>query len=665
MGALGPLPPPLLLLLLGVQGSAREVLVPEGPLYRVAGTAISISCNVSGYEGPSQQDFEWFLYRPEAPEAALGIVSTRDTHFSYAVFGPRVAAGEVQVQRLQGDAVLLKIARLQAQDAGIYECYTPSTDARYLGSYSGKVELRVLPDALQVSAASPPGPRGRQAPASPPRLTVHEGQELALGCLARTSTQQHTHLAVSFGRAVPEAPVGRATLQEVVGLRPDLAVEAGAPYAERLAAGELRLAKEGAERYRMVVGGAQAEDAGTYHCTAAEWIQDPDGSWAQIAEKRAVLAHVDVQTLSSQLAVAVGPGERRIGPGEPLELLCNVSGALPPAGRHAAYSVGWEMAPAGAPGPGRLVAQLDTEGVGSLGPGYEGRHIAMEKVASRTYRLRLEAARPGDAGTYRCLAKAYVRGSGARLREAASARSRPLPVHVREEGEGGGWGLASWRRFRVFGGRSLPHRPLPRLHLLRRLLRTAGAPRAPGGADPCPRPAGVVLEAVAWLAGGTVYRGETASLLCNISVRGGPPGLRLAASWWVERPGDGELSPGPAQLVGGVAQDGVAELGVRPGGGPVSVELVGPRSHRLRLHGLGPEDGGVYHCAPSAWVQHADRSWYQAGSARSGPVTVYPYTHALDTLFVPLLVGAGVALVTGATVLGTITCCFMKRLRKR
>lgn len=144
---------------------------------------------------------------------------------------------------------------------------------------------------------------------------------------------------------------------------------------------------------------------------------------------------------ASQLAVAVGPGERRIGPGEPLELLCNVSGALPPPGRHAAYSVGWEMAPAGAPGPGRLVAQLDTEGVGSLGPGYEGRHIAMEKVASRTYRLRLEAARPGDAGTYRCLAKAYVRGSGARLREAASARSRPLPVHVREEGEGvaGAW----------------------------------------------------------------------------------------------------------------------------------------------------------------------------------------------------------------------------------
>lgn len=124
-----------------------------------------------------------------------------------------------------------------------------------------------------------------------------------------------------------------------------------------------------------------------------------------------------------------------------------------------------------------------------------------------------------------------------------------------------------------------------------------------------------------------MYRGETASLLCNISVRGGPAGLRLATSWWVERPEDRELSSAPAQLVGGMGQDGVAKLGVRPGGGPVSVELVGPRSHRLRLHSLGPEDEGIYHCTPSAWVQHADYSWYQVGSARSGPVTVYPYLH--------------------------------------
>ena len=149
----------------GAECFAREVLVPQGPLYRVAGTAVSIPCNVSGYEGPAQQDFEWFLYRPEAPEAALGIVNTRDARFSYAVFGPRVAAGEVQVQRLQGDAVVLRIARLQAQDAGIYECYTPSTDTRYLGSYSGKVELR----------GSGPGWGGRGPPTQKAQRRGQEG----------------------------------------------------------------------------------------------------------------------------------------------------------------------------------------------------------------------------------------------------------------------------------------------------------------------------------------------------------------------------------------------------------------------------------------------------------------------------------------------------------
>lgn len=108
----------------------------------MAGTAVSISCNVSDYEGPAQQDFEWFMYRPEAPATSLGIVSTKDSQFSYAVFGPRVASGDLQVQRLKGDSVVLKIARLQAQDSGFYECYTPSTDTQYLGNYSAKVELR-------------------------------------------------------------------------------------------------------------------------------------------------------------------------------------------------------------------------------------------------------------------------------------------------------------------------------------------------------------------------------------------------------------------------------------------------------------------------------------------------------------------------------------------
>lgn len=38
---------------------------------------------------------------------------------------------------------------------------------------------------------------------------------------------------------------------------------------------------------------------------------------------------------------------------------------------------------------------------------------------------------------------------------------------------------------------------------------------------------------------------------------------------------------------------------------------------------------------------------------------------AMDTLLVPLVVGVVSALVVGIAILATVTCCFMRRLRKR
>lgn len=68
--------------------------------------------------------------------------------------------------------------------------------------------------------------------------------------------------------------------------------------------------------------------------------------------------------------------------------------------------------------------------------------------------------------------------------------------------------------------------------------------------------------------------------------------------------------------------------------------------------------------------QSAGESVKDQGDSRRRTMTLSEqslssFLPALDTLFVPLLVGTGVALVTGATVLATITCCFMKRLQKR
>lgn len=126
---------------LGVVSAQRQVTVQEGPLYRTEGSHITIWCNVSGYQGPSEQNFQWSIYLPSAPEREVQIVSTVDSSFPYAIYTQRVRSGKIYVERIQGNSALLHITELQARDAGEYECHTPNTDERYFGSYSAKMNL--------------------------------------------------------------------------------------------------------------------------------------------------------------------------------------------------------------------------------------------------------------------------------------------------------------------------------------------------------------------------------------------------------------------------------------------------------------------------------------------------------------------------------------------
>lgn len=120
----------------------RDVTLPPGALYRVAGFPLSLPCVVSGFEGPRTQEFEWFLYKDDAGDRQIGVVSTRDKGFPYALYQARVKNGEVRVERDSGDKVRLVIQKLRAEDEGTFECYTPSTDSTYQGNYSDKVSVR-------------------------------------------------------------------------------------------------------------------------------------------------------------------------------------------------------------------------------------------------------------------------------------------------------------------------------------------------------------------------------------------------------------------------------------------------------------------------------------------------------------------------------------------
>lgn len=132
----------------GVAVAQRVVTVQSGPLIRTEGSHVTIWCNVTGYKEGVEQDFEWSMYLPSAPDREIRIVSTAQSNYAYAVYAQRVNSKEIFVERLSRDSAVLHITKVLAKDQGLFECYTPNTDGRYLGSYSARTNLTgECPDA--------------------------------------------------------------------------------------------------------------------------------------------------------------------------------------------------------------------------------------------------------------------------------------------------------------------------------------------------------------------------------------------------------------------------------------------------------------------------------------------------------------------------------------
>ncbi|XP_067097594.1 immunoglobulin superfamily member 8 [Osmerus mordax] len=587
----------------------REVSLPPGPLYRVAGFPLSLPCSVSGYEGPRTQDFEWFLYREDAAGRQMGVVSTRDQGFPYAPFQGRVRAGEVKVERDAGNRARLVVQRLRTEDQGRYECYTPSTDAKYLGNYSASVTVKVIPDTLQISYS-------RSLTGQP----VPEGAELQLTCSAGVQSEQHTHVSVTFGvRGGPGDTEGAggpgAGVREVIAVDKELVVRPGEAlsYGKRYEAGEISLEKRGVDSgrhaYVMKMRAVAPEDSGTFYCEAAQWILDPVGRWEKIAQRTLDIGNLTVLPLAKSLEVTSSPrGEVTLQTGSPLTLTCEVGGL--PGGGRSALLVQWMKRGSG--GSGEVeVARSGPDGVVSWGEEGRGGGGSMEQEGEGRYALRLFSARPGDSGVYVCSVSVFTGGQAGR--PAVTRRSEGVTVNLKTK----------------------------------EVLVSAGAELARGP---------------------LLKRGSTVTLLCNVSVvTTGPAQVEVS---WLRAPlqepvtssaGDEEEA---GTLLAALSYDGLARS--YGNGSEASVERMAAGCYRLRIHAVEPEDQGRYRCQAEVWGQDPHGGWYNTGAkARSSSVRVYLYARAADLLLIPLVIGVSSALFVGILIIATVTCCFMKRLARQ
>lgn len=588
----------------------RDVSVPAGPLYRVAGFPLSLPCTVSAYEGSRTQDFEWSLYREDAKGQQMHVVSTRDTEFPYAPFQPRVRSGEVRVERDSGDKARLIIQRLRPEDQGRYECYTPSTDTRYLGNYSSSVVVKVIPDTLLIT-------HSRILSGQP----MIEGAELQLTCMASVQSEQHTHVAVTFGmRSSKGTESAGHNLREIIALDRELLVTPGhgGSYERRYKDGEIALEKikgdGGRDLYVLKISALTPDDSGAYFCEAVQWVRDPQGTWERIAQRTMEMGNLTVQPLADTLTVRSTPeGAVSLQTGAPLTLTCKVSGVG--LWNRSALLVQW-MRRGRTGGTEVEVARMGTDGVVSWGDDVSrAGGSSMEKEADGSFSLRLFSVHPVDSGLYRCAVSVYA----GRLTPGPSS---PATITQRSD-----WVTVNLKTEDV--------RVSATIDLLQRSL---------------------------------LKRGSTVILICNVSVLTTGP-FQVEVKWF-QKTEDPERNNIPlsedsrGRALATLTYAGLAQI--HSNSSELSVDRVSVTSYRLRIFSAHDEDQGHYRCQVEVWSQDPHGVWYNTGGrAESETVHLYLYARVADLLLIPLVIGASSALFIGVLIISAVTCCFMRRLAKQ
>ncbi|XP_067299173.1 immunoglobulin superfamily member 2-like isoform X1 [Pseudorasbora parva] len=378
---------PLLLCLTGLLQrdlcyGQRLVQIQEGPLYRVKGYPISISCNVTGFKGPSEQNFEFILQKSNVD---LNMISTTNKNFAYSVFSRRVNEKEIEIERLSGSSVLLRINNLLGEDAGDLFCQTPNTDGEYLGSYEAGLTLNVIEDTLEASYFGSPS------------QSLTEGDPLQLECQVSSQTYQHTHLSVTWfvHSGAHEDP------RPIITLDKDLTVKTGAGFQDRYHSGLISMDKVDDTTYRLKMSQVQLSDMGKIYCKAMEWIQDPDRSWTPIAHKTSTACNVEVKQIEvvsavGSFSVYMKPSKGTLQVGDALDIHCSVKAQNLPG--HL-FSVTWLKNQ-------KNVAQIGSSGMLTVFDSYKDRENLAEmravKISLTDYLLTIRSARTEDQGQYQC-----------------------------------------------------------------------------------------------------------------------------------------------------------------------------------------------------------------------------------------------------------------------
>ncbi|XP_007546428.1 immunoglobulin superfamily member 3-like [Poecilia formosa] len=387
--------------------------IQAGPLYRVVGSLLSISCNASGFSNPnSKKDFEIRMKDPAKPFQEINVMSTRESDFSYARFSSRIRKNEISIKHVDSNSIIFEIQYLQKEDDGEYECTVVNPEYTYNGVYSAKTVVKVIDNSLSVTSTDPPT-----------SLSYDEGEALSLTCQASTNTIQHVHLAFAWYLHKE----GAQDAKPIISLDRDFTLAPGEGFERRYRDEAIRLDKLDEATYKLNIAELEQSDQGQIYCQAQEWIQDPDRSWYKISQKDAekIPLTVKAKVVTSMSAVQVSiSAQNAVQEGQELLLSCGIN-AQNLAKRF--FSVAWLW-------NGIELAKIGPTGILTVRQEYIDRERNGELKATRTlnnnYQLRIKPVKTTDKGSYSCRAWPEERGEDGNFNQGADQDSQPMDINI-------------------------------------------------------------------------------------------------------------------------------------------------------------------------------------------------------------------------------------------
>ncbi|XP_052449012.1 prostaglandin F2 receptor negative regulator [Carassius gibelio] len=371
---------------------SRSVMVSGGPLLRVEGQPLSIHCDVSEYQGPREQDFEWTITRGTE---TINVISTFDDRFTDHSLLDRIWSNDISVSRLADNAVELRIQEARVSDSAIYRCSTPSTDSVISGNYEADVQLQVVPSSLIV-APDVPNP------------VVHEGGSIRLQCNVSRNFIEGIYLSLTWS-----VKRGSSLLEDLLTFGPDFGVTVGDDYMLRYTDGGMRLEMGNGVSHSLILSGATPADQGMYVCTAKLWTRE-QRNWNRIQEKTMEIGEVTVTPTANSLIVQV-QDNTTLSTGETLLLTCSVS-----AEDSVELEVMWLM------NATLVLAHLSHDGVLTN----TSDAVDMRRLGKWDFQIKVHEVEMSDAGLYACKVSAWVQRDGGHWYRVAEKISDPIHVHV-------------------------------------------------------------------------------------------------------------------------------------------------------------------------------------------------------------------------------------------